>query len=192
MQYFISQNVKSVVIACGTASSLAYPLLKENYNIPIFDIITPIAKEINDNNIGIIATKGSVNSHVWEKKIHEFHPNANIYTRACPKLVPIAENNLTNTWFAKRVLKKYLKDFKPYSIDSIILGCTHYPLFYDTIHQEFGNSVKIWNIGTVSAKLFANYLNQNNLMSSNKKGSIQYICSGNQKKFLKKISRINK
>jgi len=121
LEFFLANNVKAVVIACGTASSLAYQHLKEKYPIPIFDIITPTANAIDQPKIGIIATKGSVNSHVWENKIREVNPNVTIYTKACPKLVPLAEKGLSNSFIARIVLKKYLKKFKQYQIDALIL-----------------------------------------------------------------------
>ena len=121
VEFFISKNVKAIVIACGTASSLAYEHLKLKYDIPIFDIITPVVNNIKSNNIGIIATPGSINSHVWENKIHEQNPTCTVYSKACPMLVPLAERNLQNSIFSKIALRSYLKDLKLKKIDTLIL-----------------------------------------------------------------------
>lgn len=121
VELFISKNVKAVIIACGTASSLAYEHLKEKYDLPIFDIITPVIDNIQENNIGIIATQGSITSHVWENKIHARYPSIKIHTKACPLLVPLAEKNFNNSFISYFVLKRYLKELKHCQLDSLIL-----------------------------------------------------------------------
>lgn len=121
VDFFISKKVKAIVIACGTASSLAYEHLKSKYDIPIFDIITPTASNIKALDIGVIATKGAINSGVWENKIREFNSKVNVYTRACPMLVPLAEKDLNNSQLSKLFLKKYLKDFKNNNLDALIM-----------------------------------------------------------------------
>ena len=121
VKYLLSKNVKAIVIACGTASSLAYEHLKEKYNIPIFDIITPVSNTIRAKKIGIIATKGSVKSNVWKNKIQNSNPQSTIYSQACPLLVPLAERNLEHSLISKMVLKKYIKPFKNYDLDLLIL-----------------------------------------------------------------------
>ncbi|MBQ9315100.1 MAG: glutamate racemase [Clostridia bacterium] len=130
VDYFISKNVKAIVIACGTASSLAYESLISKYDVPILDIISPVAENLSISKVGLIATQGSINSHVWENKIHHFNPNINIYSKACPKLVPLAEKNLNNSLFSKIVLKKYLKDLKAYDIEALILRMYTLPFIY--------------------------------------------------------------
>lgn len=120
-KFFISKNVKSIVIACGTASSLAFEYLKSNYTLPIFDIITPTAQNLNYYNVGLIATKASINSHVWENKIRKINPSINIYSKACPLLVPLAEKKLNNSFISKIVIREYLKELKQCNLDSLIL-----------------------------------------------------------------------
>lgn len=121
MDYFVSQNVKAVAIACGTASSLAYEHLKQKYDLPIIDIISPTVNNLKYSNVGLIATEGSVKSGVWENKIKDVNPKAVVYSKACPLLVPLAEKKLNNSFISKIVLKKYLKVFKEKNIDALIL-----------------------------------------------------------------------
>ena len=121
VETLLAKNVKAIVIACGTASSLAYEHLKAKYDMPLFDIITPVAKTITAKNIGVIATQGSVNSHVWENKIREFHPEVTVTSKACPKLVPLAEKGMAHSIFARFALKEYLKELKLGSIESLVL-----------------------------------------------------------------------
>ena len=187
VEYLIFQNVKAVVIACGTASSLAYEHLKAKYNIPIFDIITPTISSLKSNRIGIMATEASVKSHIWENKIHKENPDTSVFSVACPKLVPLAEKNNFNSISAKFAIKKYLKDLKKGNIDTLILGCTHYPLFRNIIEKELTNDVNIVNIGTASALSFKKFLEENNLnTNANEKGTVTYMASENQEEFLNK------
>lgn len=178
VEYFISRNVKAIIIACGTASSLAYTYLKEHYDIPIFNIIEPVAKNLKDKNIGIIATQGSVTSHVWENKILKYNPNCKITSVACPKLVPIAEKGLINSLEAKQAIKEYLSPFKINKINSLILGCTHYPLFTELIYNELGKNINLINAGTFSAIYFKDFLNQKQLFNTSiETNKIEYISS---------------
>lgn len=186
IEYFIARKVKAVIIACGTASSLAYTYLKENYKIPIFNIIEPVAKNITEKNIGVIATQGSISSHVWENEILKHTPNCQIISVACPNLVPIAEKGAINTIEAKQAIKEYLHPFKTTKIESLILGCTHYPLFSELIHNELGKNLKLINAGTYLANEFKNFSLNYNLVSSPKnKSIIEYIVSGSENNFIK-------
>ncbi len=187
VEFLISKNVKAIVIACGTVSSLAYEYLKENYNIPIFNIIEPTAKSLKEKNIGVIATQASISSNVWENEIHKYNPNCNVQVKACPKLVPLAENGLSNSVESKNILKEYLKDFN--NIDSLILGCTHYPLFAPTISRILGSSVKLINVGVCSAIDFnKNFIYKNSKTSTTNK--ISLFVNGNKEDFIEKAKKI--
>lgn len=180
VEYFISKNVKAIVIACGTVSALAYPILASEYDIPIFNIIEPVAKNIKEKDIGIIATQGSVNSKVWENEIKKYNPMTNTIAVACPKLVPLAECGKADSIEAQKALKEYLSIFKTNKIDSLILGCTHYPLFSGLIQKELGTDVNLINVGTYSAEEFKKFLIETNLSNSdNNLGQAAYIASGN-------------
>ena len=105
-KYFIENDVKAIVIACGTASALAFETLKNDYDVPIFNVIDSTVNHLNSNNIGIIATCASISSNVWDNKILEKLPNANITKVACPKLVPLAENGFVVVKKGKKVFHK--------------------------------------------------------------------------------------
>ena len=97
IEFLISKNVKMIIIACGTASAQAFDELNSNYNIPIKNIIDPVASSLNDKNIGIIATKGTIKSTAWENAILKHNPNANVTSIACPLFVPIVEEGFANS-----------------------------------------------------------------------------------------------
>lgn len=191
-KYFIENDVKAIVIACGTASALAFETLKNDYDVPIFNVIDSTVNHLNSNNIGIIATCASISSNVWDNKILEKLPNANITKVACPKLVPLAEGGLIDTTEAEIALTEYLKIIKEKNVDTLILGCTHYPLFLPLIKKILNENTNIINIGTPLAIDFKNYLDSNNLNSTQKEiGKVQYVVSGDENKFLesKKVFR---
>ena len=192
VKYFIENDVKAIVIACGTASALAFETLKNDYDVPIFNVIDSTVNHLNSNNIGIIATCASISSNVWDNKILEKLPKANITKVACPKLVPLAENGLVDTTEAEIALTEYLKIIKEKNVDTLILGCTHYPLFLPLIKKILDSNTNIINIGTPLATEFKSYLDSNNLNSTqNEIVKVQYVVSGDKNKFLesKKVFR---
>ena len=123
IEFLLSQKVDIIIIACGTVSSNCYEYLKEKYNIPIYDIITPTLEYIdrtNYNNIGVIATERTINSHIFEKNKRVTFP------LATPTFVPIIEDGII-TEKEENSIKEVLKPLKC-NIDALVLGCTHYPL----------------------------------------------------------------
>ena len=150
IEFLISENVKCIVIACGTATSQALDIVAKEYDIPIIGIIMPTieyVKEIVKENetIGVIATKGSIRSKQWENKLIDNIPNIKIVSKATPLLADIAEEGKIDKEESKVIIHEYMKDFE--NIDRLILGCTHYPLFRKLIENELNNKVEIIDIG---------------------------------------------
>lgn len=174
VNYFILQDVKLIVIACGTATSQALEELRNIYKIPIIGIIEPTIENcINKDtkNVGIIATKGTIRSGEWEKKIKEKNNNIKTISIETPLLASMAEEGWTENLVAKEAIKEYMKSFKNSNIEKIILGCTHYPLFTKLISEELNKNVDIINTGKQMAKYLKNYLNKNQM--ENKENNIK-------------------
>ena len=163
VDFLISKNVKMIIIACGTASAQAYDELKNTYQLPIQNIIEPTAKYISTQNIGVIATKGTIRSGAWEKAIHHYHPETSITSLACPLFVPIVEEGFANSEISRLVIKEYLPSLKEKGISSLVLGCTHYPILEKQIAEEMGENVQIINTGTISAQETKKFLFENDL-----------------------------
>ena len=124
--------------------------LQKIYDIPIIGIINPTVTYVTEKgfkDIGVIATRGTIRSNSWEKKIKEQNPQINVYNQECPLLAPMAEEGWTENQIAELVIKEYLKEFHGKKMDALILGCTHYPLYENIIKQELPN-VEIINTGT--------------------------------------------
>ena len=146
-EFLLNKGAKIIIIACNTASSVATESVTENFDVPIFEVITP-AVELSMNtshkpSIGIIGTRATVKSGIYEKKIKEMNPQARVYSKACPLFVPLVEEGWLNKPETRMIVKKYLHSLKVRQINTLILGCTHYPLLKDIIQKKIGKRVRI-------------------------------------------------
>lgn len=196
--YLISQDVKLIIIACGTATSQALEELKAMYKVPIIGIISPTITSIKQNTnpkeetrIGVIATEGTIRSNKWEEGLIEEIENVKVINKACPLLAPMAEQGWTNNNVAKETIKEYMEPFKNQNIHKIILGCTHYPLFKHLIQKELGNDVEIINTGEKISDYLEEYL-VNKKIENNKsnKGICKYYLTDTQCNFIQVATRL--
>lgn len=145
--FLLKQGAKLIVMACNTASSVAAGRVAENYDIPIFEVVTPATeKAVKISNtliIGVIGTRATVKSGIYEQKIMALKPNAKVYSAACPLLVPLVEEGWMKKPETVMIIKKYLHPLKVRQIDTLILGCTHYPLLKEKIQRKIGKRVHI-------------------------------------------------
>ncbi|MDD5005346.1 MAG: glutamate racemase [Candidatus Omnitrophica bacterium] len=145
--FLLKQEVKTIVIACNTSSSTALPLLKRHFKIPIIGVIGPGVKEAiyatRNKRIGVIATKATINSHAYERQIKRLNPKIKVFNQACPLLVPLAEEGWARRKETRDIANFYLKPMKKSGIDTLILGCTHYPLLKEVLRRVLGNSVRL-------------------------------------------------
>jgi glutamate racemase len=147
IEFLLSQGARIIVIACNTASSVATAEVLERFSVPIFEVITPAverALHISKNfNFGVIGTRATVTSRIYEKKIMEKQPQARVYSVACPLLVPLVEEGWLSKPETSMIVKKYLLPLKIRQIDTLILGCTHYPLLKKVIQRKIGRRVQL-------------------------------------------------
>ena len=194
INFLISKGVKAVVIACGTATSQALEEVQKCYDIPIIGIINSAVDYIKDKSykeIGVIATTGTIRSKGWENKIKQVIPDAKILNRACPLLAPMAEEGWTDNEIARLTIKEYLKGFE--SIDCLVLGCTHYPLFKKFIQQELGENIDIINTGEMLSKHLEDILIQNNLQNDkSEKGEYRIYLTDTEDNFVNVASKLLK
>lgn len=143
--FLLKQEVKLICVACNTVSSLALPVIRGHFRVPIVGVISPGAREAvyatKNRRIGVIGTKATINSRAYEKEIKTLNSAMTIISQACPLFVPFVEEG----WFKERavldVAKVYLKPLKDARVDTIILGCTHYPLLKPVIKEVMGAKV---------------------------------------------------
>jgi glutamate racemase len=146
-EFLLSRGAKIIVMACNTASSVAMEILKEKYNIPVFEVITPAVEQaVNQkfkSRIGVIGTRGTINSGIYERLIKERLPETSVFSCPCPLLVPLVEEGWLDKPETRMIVKKYLHPLKVRQVESLILGCTHYPLLKTIIQQKIGRRVRI-------------------------------------------------
>jgi glutamate racemase len=165
IDFLLNKGAKIIVIACNTASSIASRNFIERYDIPIFEVITP-AVELSIRasktlRIGIIGTRATIKSGIYEKKIKEIEPVAAVYSVACPLLVPLVEEGWLKRPETRMIVKKYLHPLKYRQIDTLILGCTHYPLLKEMIQRKIGRRVDIIDSSVAIAGRVKRFLEKN-------------------------------
>ena len=148
INFMRSFDVKMIIIACGTASSVALPTVKrENEDIPITGVVDATVyaavRATKNKKIGVIGTAGTIKSGSYEKLIKEYDSDIEIHKRACPLFVPLVENGHFDTEVARLVTEEYLEDIKKAEVDTLILGCTHYPLLKRVIGKYMGEHVRL-------------------------------------------------
>ena len=149
IRFLKTKNVKAIVIACNTASALALDVVKNEFDIPIIGVIVPGARaavrETRNKKIGVVGTEGTIHSEMYTKVIREMEPEASVLGRPCPLFVPLVEEGLAKHHITDEVIEIYLEEMKHSDIDTMILGCTHYPLLRSKIMAYFGEKVHIVN-----------------------------------------------
>ncbi len=143
----LKQDVKMVVVACNSSSSYAIEHLRKTFSVPIIGVIHPGAQEaINitrNNRIGVIATTATKNSGSYEKILRDYNNKVRIFSQACPLFVPLVEEGWFNKKITLDVVREYLSPLKKKNVDTLILGCTHYPLLKTAIKKIVGKDVNL-------------------------------------------------
>jgi glutamate racemase len=191
-KFLLNKNVKMIVVACNTASSVALPYLRKISNVPLIGVIKPGCKaaiaQTNNFKIGVIGTLGTIQSYAYKTQIHKYDRNIDIFSKACSLFVQLAEDGWTENKIAEMIAKEYLSDFKNLKIDTLILGCTHYPILKKTISKVLGKRIKLIDSGEETAKEVRRILEEKNLLNTQKKnGQHKFYVTDFQKKF-KEIS----
>ncbi|MFZ5572039.1 MAG: glutamate racemase [Thermodesulfobacteriota bacterium] len=145
--FLLGQGARIIVVACNSASSVAMDRLHGSYDGPIFEVITPAVETAvaasSTRRIGVIGTRATVNSGIYPREIQKAAPGAAVFSAACPLLVPLVEEGWLKKPETRMIVKKYLLPLKVRQIDTLILGCTHYPLLKPIIQTKIGKRVKI-------------------------------------------------
>ncbi len=133
IDFLLSLGVKLIIAACNTVSRVAMPKLRERSPVPVFDVVSPVVEAVagsHSRRIGVIGTRTTITSRVYERKILDAvpHPHVKVFSAACPLLVPLVEEGWLKKPVTSMIVKKYLHPLKVRQIDTLILGCTHYPL----------------------------------------------------------------
>jgi glutamate racemase len=169
MAFLSSFDIKAIVVACGTVSTAAFSEIEGRYEAPLIAVVAPAVQKAvestKNKRIGLIGTVASINSRAFEKMILEKLPDAEIFSAACPLLVPLVENGRINRGdiMIETAISEYLAPIKAKGVDTLILGCTHYPLLHEVIAAYMGEGVSLISPGAETAFYVEKILKANGL-----------------------------
>jgi glutamate racemase len=176
VRFLRSFDLKAILIACGTVSTAALPALQAENNLPMLGVVEPTclraAKVTQNKRVGVIATHASVRTQVYQKNLHAMDPDIQVFGRACPLFVPLVENGRFHKGdvVIETVAREYLEPMKDEGIDTLILGCTHYPLIHEIISEIMGSGVELISAGEESAFAHKRLLASRGLLTAKDQG----------------------
>jgi glutamate racemase len=143
----MEKNAKTLVVACNTVSSVALPLLTKKFSVPVIGVIEPGARAAlqatRNRHIGVIGTRATIRSGAYEKALRAADNKVRVSSRACPLLVPLIEEGLLNDGVTDRMIMRYLEPMLADGIDTLVLGCTHYPLLTNAIARAVKRQIML-------------------------------------------------
>jgi glutamate racemase len=188
VRFLLQKNIKMLIIACNTATAAALDDLKDQLEIPVIGVIYPGARaaieKSRNRHIGVIGTMGTIASGAYEHALTNTHSDVKVTSLACPKFVPVVESGEWASPIAQRVVKECLAPLKGTGIDTLVLGCTHYPFLEKIISEEMGPGVSIISSGEETARDASTILDFNKMLSSNKETPIhEFYTTGSRRMF---------
>lgn len=154
--FLLSKNVKAVVVACNTASSIAIEELRKRFDVPVIGMIEPGASmavnQTRNKKIGVIGTRATIGNKAYSNAIKKIDNEIEVFEKACPLFVPLAEEGWTNHRATIEIAEEYLRELRNQEIDTLVLGCTHYPILSDVIQEVIGDDVKLIDSGVASSE----------------------------------------
>ncbi|MDO5089785.1 MAG: glutamate racemase [Leptotrichiaceae bacterium] len=188
-KFLLGKNVDIIVVACNTATSLALEELEKTFEIPIIGVIEAGVRTAlcttKNNKIGVIGTKATINSKKYETEIRNRNDKIKVYSKACPLFVPVIEEGMVKGEIVNQLVKMYLSEFDG-KIDSLILGCTHYPLLRETIKNIYPDIEIVDPAKETAADLKKHLINGKLIKNDGEKGfETEYYVTDGQEKFRK-------
>ncbi len=195
-RFLVNSGAKMIVMACNTASSVATEAVRASFDIPVFEVVTPAVDLCLTTTkkavIGVIGTRATIASGIYEKKILGKNPDAKVHCAPCPLLVPLVEEGWLKKPETTMIVKKYLHPLKVRQIDTLILGCTHYPILKNVISRKIGKRVAIIDSSIAMAKGVRSFLADHPDLDSTlaKTGAARFFVSDITPQFRKTAGRI--
>lgn len=191
VRFLQSHHIKTIVVACNTASAYALDEIEKEVDIPMIGVVKPGAKtatEVTKNGkIGVIGTEATIGSQLYNQYIKQLNNDATIYGKACPLFVPLVEEGLWQDPVTDEIAGRYLSELIDIGIDTLILGCTHYPLIRSTIGKVMGEDVNLVNPAYETARELKEMLEEKGLLNDKKpelgENQYQFYVSDTANKF---------
>ncbi len=178
IRFLQTKNVKLIVIACNTASALALDMVSKEVDIPVIGVVVPGARAAveatGNKKVGVVATEATINSEIYTKVIQQEKPEIQVQGKACPLFVPIVEEGFAKHKIAEDVIDYYLSDMKKSGVDTLILGCTHYPLLRTKIREYLGDGIHLVNPAYETALDVKRVLEQDSIRNDRVGGDVKH------------------
>jgi len=186
--FLLEQGVKAIVIACNTATAHALPNLREELDVPVIGVVEPGARAAvratRSGHVGVIGTAGTIRSQAYVRAIHAEAPDVHVTALACPLFVPLVEEGWTNHEAAHLIAEEYLRPLVEDQIDTLVLGCTHYPLLKPLLGEIVGRSVRLIDSAEETAADTRRMLDESGLAATDGEPSYRFISSDDPQQFL--------
>lgn len=195
VEYLFDQGAQLIIFACNTASSVALRHIQQKYlkgseeqQRKILGVLIPVAEKAvelsSSQKVGVVGTRATIQSKVYEQEIQKINPDTKVYSQPCPLLVPFIEEDWHHKPEAISILKKYLRPLKHHNIDTLILGCTHYPLMHKDFQRIMKNS-QVLDSGQITAGSLQNYLQRHPEIESqlSKKNTRRFLTTDDPERF---------
>ncbi len=178
-KFLLKEDPKALVVACNTISATCLEAIQTMSPVPVIGVIEPTIKEAvkmtKTSHIGVIGTRATIASKMYEEEIHSLHYDMQITAKACPLFVPLAEEGWFSHPASRLIADEYLKDLRDTTIDTLILGCTHYPLLKNTIQEAVGEKIKLIDSARPTADALKQLLEDNNLLRTEGKPEYKFF-----------------
>ncbi len=192
-EFLVEKDIKLLVVACNTSSAIALEALQERYDVPVIGVIEPGAQAAvaatRNRKVGVIGTDATIRSGGYTRALRRLRADLEIYTRACPLFVPLAEEGWTDNTVARTATRLYLSSLSRSGIDTLILGCTHYPLLREVIAATMGEGVRLVDSATATAAAVRRTLSAQRLLRARGRGSASFFVTDAPERFVKVGSR---
>jgi glutamate racemase len=192
-RFLVKHNCKAIVIACNTASALAFDAVKEQFpEVSVYNVIDPVVEivaKLGLSDVGVIGTRSTIGSGIYAKKISKAAKEVNVHALATPLLVPMVEEGYHNQNISREIIASYLSLPALNDIDELILGCTHFPLIKNEINEYYSGSVVLIDSPTIVAKKIFEELKANKMLSNNENPNHSFFVSDLTSSFAKSASR---
>lgn len=190
VRFLMTKGVKAIVIACNTATAFALETVQKEVDIPMIGVVKPgaiVAAQTTENSkIGVIGTEGTIQSGIYTEFLREIKPNAKVYGKACPLFVPLVEEGWLDDPITLEIIKRYIAELIEEDIDTLVLGCTHYPLLRKTIRKVVGDNIQLVNPAYETAKSLKQVLVDQNIKNDDElKTDHKFFVSDGAEKFRK-------
>lgn len=191
IRFLLRHRVKAVVVACNSASSAAFRYLKNYFSVPLLDVLRPAVEQsacvTKSGRVGVIATQATIDSGAYEKNLKRVLQSVSVFTKACPLFVPLVESAWSDGRVTDQIIRAYLAPVKARNVDTLILGCTHYPLLKSRIQRFMGSAVKLVDSAQPTVRQLTALLREKGLSRNGKKRGKLRVYVNDQPRNFKRI-----